>query len=67
MKNHSWAANALACSQQRFQRLLYETSAAIMLDRGKTGKEYWDKIAREKETARKLNEITFYHGLYNDY
>jgi hypothetical protein len=67
MKNHSWASNALACSQKRFQRLLYLTPSAIMLDRGETGTEFWERIEREKQTARQLNEIAFSYDLYYSY
>ena len=65
MKDHSWANNALACSCKRFQLLLYCTPSAIMLDRGETGREFWEKIEREKETARQLGEMAFWHNLYD--
>lgn len=64
MIDHSWAENATKCSQKRFQNLLYNTSAKIMLDKGKIGEKYWRKLSREKETARALCEMSFIHGLY---
>ena len=67
MTNHSWAANALSCSQKRFKQLLYETPAKIVLDKNQIGTDYWDRVNREKETARKLNEINFTWNLYYDY
>ena len=36
-----------------------------MLDRGETGREFWEKIEREKETARQLGEMAFWHNLYD--
>ena len=65
MKDHSWANSALACSCKRFQLLLYCTPSAIMLDRGETGTEFWEKIEREKETAHQLGEMAFWHNLYD--
>lgn len=64
MTDHSWATNALSCSQKRFQQLLYETPTRIMLDRNQAGCDYWAHVKREKETARKLNELSFNYNLY---
>lgn len=67
MVDHSWATNALACSQKRFKQLLYETPTKIMLDKGVVGQEYWRRAQEEKETARKLNELSFNYNLYHGY
>jgi len=67
MRDHSWVANALACSQKRFKQLLYGTPAKIMLDKNQIGCDYWNRIKREKETARKLNELNFNYNLYYNY
>lgn len=67
MTDRSWVGNVLACSQKRFKQLLYETPASLMLDKGKNGQEYWDRLNREKETARKLNDLLFTYNLYENY
>ena len=67
MMDHSWASNALSCSIKRFQILLYETPARVMIDKGEIGRDYWDRVQREKETARKLNSISFNYNLYFNY
>ena len=38
-----------------------------MLDENQIGRDYWDRIKREKETARKLNELNFNYNLYDNY
>jgi hypothetical protein len=65
--DHSWVANALSCSQQRFKRLLYETKTSIVIDRGEKGKQFWALLDREKDTARKLNDLLFNYNLYENY
>jgi len=67
MRDHSWAANSLACSQKRFQQLLYGTPTSVMLDKNQVGNDYWALIRREKETARKLNDLNFNYNLYDNY
>lgn len=67
MIDHSWANNALSCSIKRFQILLYETRTNVMLDKGEIGRDYWDRVMREKETAHKLNSISFNYNLYFNY
>lgn len=67
MIDHSWANNALSCSIKRFQILLYETRTSVMLDKGEIGRDYWNRIMREKETARKLNNISFNYNLHFNY
>lgn len=64
MKDHSWAHNAFLCSCQRFQYLLHGAPVKVMLDRGEIGKRFWDKIEREKMTARALNQMYFNETLY---
>jgi hypothetical protein len=38
-----------------------------MLDKGDVGQEYWRRVQEEKETARKLNELSFKYNLYHGY
>jgi trans-2-enoyl-CoA reductase len=67
MTDHSWVENSLACSQKRFRKLLFGTSTNIMLDKGQIGRDYWDLLNRERDTARNLSQLLFTYKMYETY